>query len=366
MKALPLFEDVAPSDRQHAIYKMIRDGDYEAERAVLLGWSEGFADRDGKFCHEFQVAFEPCLWELYLHAYLREIGASIDFSHASPDFVAHNSESFCVEATIAAPAKGQPPPYGFSVDDIPEDFNRFNSEAMLRISSSFSAKVKKLREGYSKLAQCENKPFVIAIAAYDRPFSHLAAMRPILGALYGLYHDEGETIRTGASEVVSYNIEGVVKSETTTIDVGFFCTPEFADVSAIIFSSLATWGKVRAVADNPNAPTIYTTFHPNPGELHPIVRTAKKSDYQEHLLDGVFVMHNPFANLKLSPNVLGHPRIAQCFVKSDGELDFIAPDDFLLTRFLMSANVSSGVPPGVYTSLPADVFSSALLRKIRD
>lgn len=346
MKSLPLFEDVAAPDQQHDIYKMIRDGAYEAERAVLLGWSEGFTDRDGKFCHEFQVAFEPCLWELYLHAYLREIGASIDFSYPSPDFVAQSSEAFCVEATIAAPAKGQPPPYGFAADDVPEDFNRFNSEAILRISNSFTAKVKKLRERYCKLPQCENKPFVIAIASYDRPFSHLAAMRPILGALYGLYHDEAETIRTGASNVVSYNIDGVVKSEAVVIDVGFFCTPEFADVSAVIFSSLATWGKVRAVADNPDAATIYTTFHPNPGALYPIVKAAKKADYHEHLLDGVYVLHNPFANLKLSANVLGHKRIAQCFVQSDGELDFTAPDDFLLTRFLMSTNVAKGVPPG--------------------
>lgn len=37
---------------------MIRDGDYAAEWAVLLAWSEGFRDRDGKFCHEFQVSFD--------------------------------------------------------------------------------------------------------------------------------------------------------------------------------------------------------------------------------------------------------------------------------------------------------------------
>lgn len=49
MKPLPLFEDVAAPERQHPIYRMIRDGNYAAERAVLLGWSEGFQDRDGKF-----------------------------------------------------------------------------------------------------------------------------------------------------------------------------------------------------------------------------------------------------------------------------------------------------------------------------
>lgn len=54
MKPLPLFDDVAEPERQHPIYRMIRDGDYETERAVLLDWSKGFKDRDGKFCYEFQ------------------------------------------------------------------------------------------------------------------------------------------------------------------------------------------------------------------------------------------------------------------------------------------------------------------------
>lgn len=336
MKPLPLFKDIAAPERQHPIYRMIRDGDYAAERAVLLAWSEGFQDRDGKFCHEFQVSFEPCLWELYLHAYMKELGALVDFSFASPDFVVSGTESFCIEATICAPAAGQPGPLGHSIEDLPEDLNRFNSEATVRICNSFTSKVKRLRERYATLPQCEGKPFVLAIASFDRPFSHMAAMRPIISALYGLYHDEEKTIASGAQKMVSYNVDGVLKNKNTSIDVGYFCTPEYSDVSAVIFSSLATWGKVRALADNPNARTVYRTLHPNPGSLHPIMRVATKADYHEHLLDGLCVMHNPFARHKLAPKVLGHERLAQGFVKPDGELDFVAPDDFLLMRFLMS------------------------------
>lgn len=336
MNPLPLFEDVAEPERQHPIYRMIRDGDYAAERAVLLAWSEGFQDRDGKFCHEFQVSFEPCLWELYLHAYMKELGAVVDFSFPSPDFVVNGTEPFCIEATICAPAEGKPGPQGHSINDLPTDLNRFNSEATVRICNSFTSKVKRLRERYTALPQCKGKPFVLAIASFDRPFSHMAAMRPIISALYGLYHDEEKTIASGAQKMESYNVDGVVKNENTTIDVGYFCTPEYSDVSAVIFSSLATWGKVRAVADNPNAHTVYRTLHPNPGSLHPTMRIAAKADYHEHLLDGLCVMHNPFADYKLDPKALGHERLAQGFVKPDGELDFVAPDDFLLMRFLMS------------------------------
>lgn len=336
MKPLPLFDNVADAEQQHPIYRMIRDGDYEAERSVLLAWSDGFKDRDGKFCHEFQVSFESCLWELYLHAYLKEIGATVDFTYPSPDFVVNGAEQFCIEATIAAPAEGQPSPHGHSIDDMPDDLNRFNSEATVRICNSFTSKVRRLRDRYAKLPQCQNKPFVLAIASFDRPFSHLAAMRPVISALYGLYHDEEKTMALGAQKMVSYNVDGVVKNENTNIDLGYFCTPEYADVSAVIFSNLATWGKVRAIADNPGALTVYTTFHPNPGTLLPIIRKAIKADYHEHLLDGLCVLHNPFAEHKLAASTLGHERLAQAFVKPDGELDFVAPDDFLLMRSLIS------------------------------
>jgi hypothetical protein len=340
MSSLPLFKDVAEEASQHPIYRMIRDGDYEPERQVLIDWSSGFKDRDGKFCYEFQTSFEPCLWELYLHAYLKEIGAKVDFSYQAPDFVVEGLEKFCIEATIAAPALGGTPPHGHSISDMPEDFNRFNSEATIRICNSFSSKLKKLRSRYSTFPQCANKPFVLAIASFDRPFSHMAAMRPIISALYGLYHDEEQTIEMGSDKMVSYNVDGVLKHENASIDLGYFCSPEYSDVSAVIFSSLATWGKVRAIADNLTAHSIYTTYHPNPGSLLPIVKHTPKAEYSEHLLDGLCVLHNPFAVSPLNPETLAHERLAQVFVRHDGELDFAAPDDFLLMRSLMSVKTS--------------------------
>jgi hypothetical protein len=339
MSELPLFKDVAKIEAQHLVYQMIRDGDYEPERKVLLEWSDGFEDRDGKFCHEFQTSFEPCLWELYLHAFLKELKATIDFSYSAPDFVVDAEEPFCIEATISAPPMDGQPAHGYSIDALPSDFNRFNQDATIRLCNSFTSKVKRLRERYSKLAQCENKPFVLAIASFDRPFSHMSAFRPIISALYGLYHDEEQTISSGSNEMVSYNVSGVLKNENATIDLGYFCSPEYSDVSAVIFSSLATWGKVRALADNPSAKTVYTTYHPNPGSLHPIVRQTPKSEYFEHLSDGLCVLHNPFAKHPLKPSALSHERLAQGFVKDDGELDFTAPDDFLLMRSLMSVKV---------------------------
>lgn len=339
MSALNLFEDVVPLEKQHPMYRMMKHERHEPERDVINEWAIGFQDRDNKFRKEFQTTFEPCLWELYIHAYLKELGLTTDFSYDAPDFVVVNKNEFCIEATIALPAKGEQGAHGFSLKDMPSDFNKFNSEASVRLSNSFISKVRKLRERYALLPQCKDKPFVIAIASFDRPFAHFAAARPILATLYGLYHDESATIESGSKSIISYNVDAAIKNENVNIDMGLFCTPEFSDVSAVIYSSLATWGKVRALADNPTALTIYTSFTPNEDSLLPKVHRATKRDYVEHLADGLYILHNPFAKNPLPKETLRHPRVAQGHVEPDGYVNFEAPEDFLLLRFLQTANI---------------------------
>lgn len=335
MSQLDLFTDLVPEERQHPIYKMLKKDEYLPERRVINEWAQDFVDRDNKFTKEFQTSFEPCLWELYLHIYLKKIGLTSDFSYDAPDFVVRETE-FCIEATVALPPNGAVGTRDFSLADLPTEFNKFNSESSIRISNSFVSKVRKLRERYSELPQCIDKPFVIAIASFDRPFAHFAASRPILATLYGLYYDEDNIIASNSDSVISYRVNSAIKNENVEINMGLFCSPEFADVSAVIYSSLVTWGKIRALADNPLAPTVYTTFTPRSDSLFPEVKTTLKCDYREDLLDGLYVLHNPFANHKLPLETLRHPRIAQGFIQPNGTLDFEVPEDFLLLRYLTS------------------------------
>lgn len=88
------------------------------------------------------------------------------------------------------------------------------------------------------------------------------------------------------------------------------------------------------MADNPDAMTVYTTLHPAEGQLRASVRRSLKRDYSEHLLDGLYVFHNPFAHQPLPHSVFDHPRITQMTVAQDGELLGIGPSDFLLARLL--------------------------------
>lgn len=332
---IDLFHPLTPADKQHRIFENLLQDGYGPERDVLRQWADGFEDRDGKFVKEFQKTFESAFWELYLFAALKEWGLPIDLRHHAPDFLVGGAVPFCLEATIANPPAGGQLAQGFMQGPPPADFTAFNIESTLRICNSFDTKVKKYRSSYSKLAHVQGKPFVIGIASFDGPYAHFAAGRPILAALYGLYHDES-AIHPGDTRVPSFNVSAAPKSENTNIEVGLFCDGSYPEVAAVVYSSMATWGKVRALADNPEAMTAYTTLHPNPGSLLPVVRCVMKQDYSEHLMDGLFVLHNPFAENPIPLGSLSHPRLCEITVAADGELVMDAPEDFLLMRMLNS------------------------------
>jgi hypothetical protein len=332
---MDLFTPVLPAEKLHPIFQLLIEPHLAPERELLNDWAKGMRDRDGKFVKEFQSTFESSLWELYLHAATKALGLVLDQTHTSPDFVATSPIPFCIEATIAAPAKCGRPAFSRGIPEIPDDFGTFNAESSIRICNSFTSKVKRYREHYCELNQVKGKPFVLAIASYDRPLAHFAADRPIMAAMYGLYHDEAAT-SPDADRVVSYNVSAAEKSEHANVPMGMFCEPHYPEVSAVVYSSLATWGKVRALADAPEAKTVYQTIHPCGDGLLPTVRSAVKSEYVEDLFDGLFVLHNPFATFPLPDGVLSHPRIAEVFVAEDGGLIIKAPEDFLLVRMLWS------------------------------
>ena len=334
---MDLFQPLVPSEKQHPIFRMLNDPMLGPERDVLQDWATDFIDRDGKFVKELQTTFESSFWELYLHAALRSMGMQLDYSFHAPDFVISAPTPFVMEATIAAPPQGGAPAYGVRPPEIPDDFNEFNRQAILRLCNSFTAKVRRYRQHYAKLAHVQGKPFVIAIAPFDRPQAHMAANRPIVAALYGVYFDEAETIAAQAENVITHDIEAVAKHESATVPVGLFTDDAYKDVSAVVYGPLATWGKVRALADAPHRDIEFTTLHPPNGPgLMPEVREATKANYVEHLLDGLYVFHNPFAEHPLPADAFDHDRLARFLVRPDGAVEAEGPDDFLLMRLLVS------------------------------
>lgn len=336
MKPMALFDEVVASNDLHPIFRLLQQPENGPERDVLTAWAEGMPDRDGKFVKEFQKTFESGLWELYLHACLKQLGHRIDFTRASPDFTVIAPDPFLLEATIAAPEQGGAPAFGAGPPQLPSDLNEFNRLAVLRICNSFDSKVRRYRQYYQQLSGAADKPFVIAIAPFDRPASQLASNRPIIAALYGEYFDEETTIREQHSRVVHTPVEAFTKPSGVEVSVGLFTDGAYADVSAVVYGPLATWGKLRALADVPDRATIFHTLHPNPGSLLPKVQSARKADYSEDLLDGLYILHNPYAKRPLPKDAFDHSRVAQYVADKDGSVYEVGPDDFLLMRNLIS------------------------------
>ena len=69
--------------------------------------------------------------------------------------------------------------------DAPMDLNEFNRQTILRIRNSIDTKRKKYQDRYSSLSHVKNRPFVLAVTAFDKPFAQLTCQRAIEAVLYG-------------------------------------------------------------------------------------------------------------------------------------------------------------------------------------
>lgn len=329
---MELFELKVEPSHLHLGFKRVLDPNLAAERAVLSAWARGFLDRDKKFVKEFQTTFESGLWELYLHAVLKELGQGIDLTYHAPDFLVTNPSYFTMEATIAAPPLGGASAIGTGVPKIPVDLNEFNREATLRACNAISSKLQRYRNHYSTLHHVKGRPFVLALAPFDRPLAYLEYDRPIQAALYGRHIDEEQTMAEGLSTVLEREIAAVSKRPGVDVPVGLFCSDVCKEISAVVYSAVAGWGKVRALADSPGQLSVYTTLHASTSSSMPEVRRTRKRDYSEHLLDGLHVLHNPFATHPLSVDVFKHSSVSQDRVDRDGSLHRIREEGFLMTR----------------------------------
>jgi hypothetical protein len=318
---MDLFTPIVPEDAWHPNFAAQIRRPNPWNRAVLDDWATGFVDRDGKFVHEFQTTFNSCFWELYLNAVLRERGRSVDFNFQSPDFVITGREPFIVEAAIASHAKGALPEYRRAEAKLPDDLNELNRQAIIRLSNALHGKYENYKTHYATLPHVARKPFVVALSPFDRPNFNMSCQRAIEALLYNYYVDEEKWIAAGVQEVPApKGLLFSVKKETgTDIELGVFQNGAMPEVSAVIFSTCATWGKVRALSTDPNPNIFFTALLLNPTGPRPHCIRAKKSEYKETLLDGLRVYHNPDASHPLDPAIFRNPGVMQSYYSQDAE-----------------------------------------------
>lgn len=317
MTHMDLFSPIVPEGAWHPNFAAQMRQPNPWNRAVLSDWAKGFVDRDRKFIREFQTTFNSSFWELYLNAVLRELGCTVDFSYRSPDFVITEPTSFAIEAAVASHAKGNLPEYRRAEATLPDDLNELNRQAIIRLANALQGKYDKYKKHYASLSHVAGKPFVIALAPFDRPHFNLACQRGIEALLYNYYVDEEAWNADDRNRLQGQLLRTVKKQSGADIELGVFQNGSMPEISAVLFSTTATWGKVRALSADPNPDISIVALRLNTNSPIPHEIYAKKSEYTESLLDGLRVYHNPDARWPLSPAIFHNSDVMQSYYRFD-------------------------------------------------
>lgn len=316
---MDIFSPLVPNEQFHANFRNIILPSMHVERTELARWSKGFPDRDGKFVKEFQTTFNSSFWEIYLYALFNIYGFELNWAHASPDFLVKSQfGEFIVEATTANAAIGKPTewekkaPLGEAV--IKKDFWPLNREAIIRLANSIRTKTQKYAKDYAKLDHVKAKPFVLAIAPFEQPDFQYQYDRAIRAVLYDEYIDEAAYSKNPQrypDGPPSVQLGSVEKDNGAEVPLGIFNTEEYREVSAILFSCTATWGKVEAMAkDSRNPGFIAASWGGKPGG-RPHGTLVPRAEHTETLEDGLQVFHNPNATRFLDPRIFRRMGVVQ-------------------------------------------------------
>ncbi|MGR3511763.1 MAG: hypothetical protein ACU0GG_03295 [Paracoccaceae bacterium] len=273
---MDLFTPKVPEHRLHPNFLKTLADDSSGVRKVLTEWAEGFSDRDGKFVKEFQTTYNSSFWELYLHAVFKEMGIGLDFAFSSPDFLLPELP-LVVEATTANNSIDDAPEWEKTFDSTidPEIFLSYATTA-IRNSNSIQSKSAKYIKSYASLDHVKERPFAIAVASFATHDHFLTGDVPMQWLLY-------DPLKLGH----------LTKSNGSKVKLGIFNDDELSHVSAVFYSSTATFGKARALGNDKGDYLFNAVRIKN--NIYPIRIVAKKDEYEESLSDGLRVFCNPYA-----------------------------------------------------------------------
>jgi hypothetical protein len=126
---------------------------------------------------------------------------------------------------------------------------------------------------------------------------------------------------------------GVYKANGSPVPVGLFRSDAFANVSAVIYSAIATFGKVRALGNDEGDFVFHAVRIKD--NFEPVRIVAPKNEYHESLTDGLRLFTNPYAQVPVDIEMFSDGGIRRFIADKDG--DFIVSchaDGDLCTRMV--------------------------------
>jgi hypothetical protein len=319
-----LFLPVVNKSRLHANFLSTLAPSASGVRAVLMQWAEGFDDRDGKFVREFQTTYNSSFWELYLFAVLKHLGIRVDFSFAAPDFVLADYP-IAVEAVIASHAQDDDFEWQATLAVLQKDLVVRRKASIIRLSNALLAKSDTFRRRYAVLPHMADRSYVVAISNYGTQDFYLQGDAPMQRLLFDI--DKEKAIH---------------KPNGAPVRLGLFKSDVHAHISAVLYSSLATFGKARALGNDIGDITFRAVRKKE--NATPTYITALKSEYKESLTDGLVLYTNPYASAPINAELFADPGIRRYVANKEGRFDVsFHPDGDLYFR-MVQHNINSAKP----------------------
>lgn len=319
---MDMFCDLESIDdsKKHHKYKIIKKH-FPVYQKIINDWAKDFEDRDNKIVIEFQTTYHSTLWELYLFKVLKSCGFKLDLTYNHPDFIVTGNTPFYMEAVVAnIKADGTKEEERKIEDSIRSldppvlitDFDDMMRESITRCSNSIKSKSEKYKNTYKNSSHInEETPYVVALASYD--FIHYGReyIHPILALLYGKYYNRFDDCY---DDIYSIHKPG----SNAEISVNIFDDEEYNHVSAVIFTSSLTMGKLSSLAITKGefcTNEVNLVRHDRKDPILPYKIHTVENGFGEELTDGLFVFHNPNAKNKLDTSIFKKERITQYTIK---------------------------------------------------
>jgi hypothetical protein len=311
-------------EKLHDKFKLLLMPEFHEHRSIIQKWVDGLIDRDNKIVKEFQTTFHSSFWEFFLFALFKELGFELDQTHGRPDFIIKKPEEIYIEAVISNIKANGVPEKERGIEDLismfippyeQTDYYSILDEAIIRQANAIHSKKNKFVQNYVKCDWInKKKPYVVALSSYDQINYGREYIYPMMALLYGMYY---------CPEKEEYEIRDSIKKVETGADIpiGIFNNLDYADISAVLYSSTVTIGKISSlnISNGGYSPNdVYSLYRDYDDIKVPYKLNIVSPQSPECLSDGIFIFHNPNAKNNLSLDYFAGLNITQYYGIEDG------------------------------------------------
>ncbi len=320
------FKPIVAPERLNPLFKiLISEPRYSPARGLIEAMMRFYEDTDGNFVEQFQTtAFDARIWELYLFATFVELGYAPVTDLAVPDFLFSSPfGSVGVEATSVNPPNVgdvKPP------NDKTELIAYMENYVPIKLARVLRRKLGK-KKPYWDAAEMQGIPFIIAVQDFHSP----GAMRMIPSAMTEYVFGVRHSLDDGGRRIEWINEHVWENSRERS---GFFNFPNAENISAVIVNAQGTLPKFNRMGylaefGNRRVRMVRTGFargerNPDNPMPQPFVHKVHEPRYTETWVEGMVVLHNPRARIKLAPEmILG---ASHEFLHPDGRIMSLVPE----------------------------------------